>query len=82
LGQLLEMFPLPAGVQMSPVNELPPPRVLLHPASQATLDEQQDPLNVDVEYYEGIVKVNERMTTEDWYQDVRHLEIDFQDDIQ
>ena len=27
------------------------------------------------------VSVNKRMTTQDWYQDVRHFEFDFEDDV-
>jgi len=41
----------------------------------------QDPLQVDLQYHKGTIKVNQRITAPDWYQDVRHLEFGFEDDI-
>lgn len=45
-------------------------------------DKVVDPLLEDKRYHQAWVKVNERITVQDWYQDVRHFEFDFQDDIQ
>jgi len=82
LETLLEMFPLPSGVELTPANVIPPPRVVLEPASQATHDTSQDPLKVDLQYHRGVVKTNERITAADWYQDVRRLEFEFEDNVQ
>ncbi|KAF5329710.1 hypothetical protein D9619_009156 [Psilocybe cf. subviscida] len=77
---LLEMFPLPGGLEIIPPDEIPPPRVLLNPVS--TLNESQDPLKSDLQYHKGVVRTNERITDPFWYQDVRLFEFDVEDDIQ
>jgi sulfite reductase alpha subunit-like flavoprotein len=79
---LLEMAPLPPGVEITPANDVPPPRVSLTSTSQATLDHLQDPLKADLQYHRGIVKTNARITADDWYQDVRHIELEFEDNVQ
>ena len=63
-------------------SEVPPPRVLLSRASQQSLSEQKDPLEADILSHKGVVKVNYRTTSKDWYQDVRHIEIEFDHDVQ
>ncbi len=78
---MLEMFPLSSGAEVSPVTDVPPPRILLSPVPQKMLEEHRDPLETDILYHQGVVKVNERITAEDWYQDVRHIEIEFDHDI-
>ena len=78
---LLEMFPLPAGVEMIPATVMPPPRVSLKLVPQANVDDTQDPLKIDLQYHKGTVKKNQRITAGDWYQDVRHLEIEFGDNV-
>lgn len=82
LGQLLEMFPLPNGSGITPADDTPSPRVLLKPVSHIILEKDQYFLETSVQHHKGIVKVNKRITAEDWYQDVRHIEIGFEDDIQ
>ncbi|KAF6749571.1 hypothetical protein DFP72DRAFT_539431 [Ephemerocybe angulata] len=59
-------------------NATPPSRVILEQASQL---DPVDPIVKDTRYHKASVKVNERITSPDWYQDVRHLEFEFQDDI-
>lgn len=76
------MVPLPLGVEITPANGVPSPRVSLTPTSQATLDHLQDPLKADLQYHQGIVKTNDRVTADDWYQDVRHIELEFEDNVQ
>ena len=51
------------------------------PAVEADLNLSQDPLQVDLQYHKGTIKANRRITAPDWYQDVRHLEFGFEDDI-
>ncbi|KAJ3507247.1 hypothetical protein NLJ89_g6413 [Agrocybe chaxingu] len=78
---LLEMFPLPPGIEMIPVSDIPPARVQLIPAEQETLEKAQDPLKTDLTYHTATVKANTRMTASDWYQDVRLFEFSFEEDI-
>jgi hypothetical protein len=77
---LLELFPLPEGLEIIPPDEIPPPRVLL--SSVSILDESQDPLKSDLQYHKGVVRTNERITDPSWYQDVRLFKFDVEDDIQ
>ncbi|KAF8958554.1 hypothetical protein BDZ97DRAFT_1668283 [Flammula alnicola] len=79
---LLEMFPLAPGVDVAPANAITPPRVLLKTTTQTSLDTLQDPLKTDLHYHKGVLKANNRITAADWYQDVRHLEFEFEDNIQ
>jgi len=76
------MFPLPNDLGLTPVDDIPSPRVLLKPVSYNILEKEQDFIETSVQHHKGIVKVNKRITAEDWYQDVRHIEIGFEDDIQ
>ncbi|PPQ97555.1 hypothetical protein CVT26_002340 [Gymnopilus dilepis] len=81
LKTLLDISPLPPGVEVEPSNTLPSARVSLKPTSQSILDSSVDPLKSDTLYHTATVKKNARITAEDWYQDVRHFEFDFSDDI-
>ncbi|KAG2005800.1 NADPH-ferrihemoprotein reductase [Coprinopsis cinerea AmutBmut pab1-1] len=78
LGTLLQLAPLPAPIELSDTSELPPPRVALESAQDATTT---DPVREDTRYHDAVVKTNTRITAEDWYQDVRHIEFEFEDDI-
>jgi len=78
---LLELCPLPPGTEIIPDNTLPHPRALLRNATQATLEASADPLKTDIQYRKATVQENRRMTATDWYQDVRHLEFRFDDNI-
>ena len=82
LKRLLEISPLPPGIEITAESEVPPPRVLLSPASQKSVLEQKDPLEADILSHKGVVSVNSRTTSKDWYQDVRHIEIEFDHDVQ
>jgi hypothetical protein len=76
------MFPLPPGVNVTPATDMPPPRILLSPVPRNMLEEQKDSFEADLLYHRGVVRVNKRTTALDWYQDVRHIEIGFDHDIQ
>lgn len=78
---MLKMFPLLPSFEVTPVPDIPPPRILLKPVPYKSQKEHEDPLETDALYHRGVVKVNERITAEDWYQDVRHVEIEFDHDI-
>lgn len=75
---LLELFPLPPGVEVAPEG-IPEPRVsvLEGPASpsRVVIADEDDS-------YVATVSINTRITAKDWYQDVRHLELDFDEDLQ
>ncbi|KAJ3508725.1 hypothetical protein NMY22_g16521 [Coprinellus aureogranulatus] len=81
LKTLLQLAPLPSGIE--PVlNTTPPSRVVLEETTADRLDEVVDPLLKDERYHQAWVKANDRITAPDWYQDVRHFEFDFQDEVQ
>ncbi|KAK7439064.1 NAPDH-dependent diflavin reductase [Stygiomarasmius scandens] len=79
-NSLLELLPLPEGLESLPSDYIFPSRVSLKKTSEP--DSFEEPLNSDPAYHDATVKTNIRITAKDWYQDVRHLEFDFEDDIQ
>lgn len=82
LESLLRLYPLPSGLEIISGDDLPPPRVSMTQASTKLLESSVDPLGTDEYYHIAAVKCNRRITAEDWYQDVRHLEFDFANNIQ
>ena len=51
-------------------------------ASVNELESVQDPLVADQRYHRAVVNCNQRITADDWFQDVRHIEFKFQDNLQ
>ncbi|KAF8654746.1 hypothetical protein AX16_003401 [Volvariella volvacea WC 439] len=82
LKTLLALNPLPDGFEMIPETQIPPSRVTIRPATQQEETESLDPLLDDSAYHTGVVKQNQRISANDWNQDVRHFEFEFEDDIQ
>ena len=80
LDALSNQFPLPPGTPTHSTSSIPPSRVTLV-RSDAVIN-GADPLLHDQTYHQAKVKCNERITASDWYQDVRHLELGFDEDIQ
>ena len=78
---LLRLFPLPPHLLPLPAEELSTPRVTLLPATLEELQDATDPLVDDDRYHTFELIRNERITAEDWYQEVRHFEFHCQDDI-
>ncbi|KAI0288475.1 riboflavin synthase domain-like protein [Russula brevipes] len=78
---LLRLYPLPPNLSPLPPEELPTPRVTLLPATSEELRDEPDPLLGDSRYHAFQLVRNERITADDWYQDVRHFEFRCQDDI-
>ena len=75
--------PLPSGLEVLPPNQLPPPRVSIQVTSgDHMLAEDILPQEPETEYHEAFLKENRRITAQDWYQDVRHLEFGFDHPIQ
>lgn len=81
LETLLRLFPLPPGTSVISEENVPPPRVSMTEATADALKVCTDPLQDDGTFHTALVKVNRRITADGWYQDVRHLEFDFEDDI-
>ncbi|KAJ3540375.1 hypothetical protein NM688_g6234 [Phlebia brevispora] len=74
---LLELFPLPPGAEIAP-DTIPEPRVsIIEGAASSTTNG----LTREVDSYRATVSSNKRITAKDWYQDVRHLDLDFEEDI-
>ena len=59
----------------------PSSSVSIADADAKTLAACEDPLKNDPQYYTAAVSCNHRITADDWYQDVRHFELDFDEDI-
>ncbi|KAJ6570238.1 hypothetical protein DFH09DRAFT_1154431 [Mycena vulgaris] len=83
MGKIVEALlltcPLPNNLEIIPATAIPSARVSI--VQDTTLaDIVSAP--VDRGYHSATVKCNTRITTEGWYQDVRHLEFDFADEIQ
>lgn len=79
LKKLVHILPLPPGVVMVPSGSLHGPRV---DVIEALTSSATDPLDSDDDYHKSTVKCNERTTADGWYQDVRHLEFTFEDDLE
>ncbi|KAL5479059.1 TAH18_1 [Sanghuangporus weigelae] len=58
----------------------PPPRIFIT-TSGKTLGSVDDPLVGLNDYHVATVRRNDRITSADWFQDVRHIELDLEDDI-
>jgi len=82
LEALLQLYPLPSGATLVSEDELPLARVSIEETTPEALKGCNDPLEDDNEFHIATVRVNKRVTAKDWFQDVRHLEFDFKDDIQ
>lgn len=81
-GAFLRLFPLPPGINLTPADRLPPPRVSMNESTADALQKCVDPLEHDRTFRVATVKSNKRITANDWYQDVRHFEFQFGDHIQ
>lgn len=77
------MFPLPPELDIIPIDKVPPPRISLKDVPQSGLNSSSsDPTTTETTFHQAVVKANDRITAQDWFQDVRHIELDFEDDIQ
>lgn len=75
---LLKLFPLPPGVEIAPEG-IPEPRVsILDVDAPALPPEVADTKG----HYTATVTANTRITAPDWYQDVRHFDLDLEEDIE
>lgn len=73
---------MPPELDPIPVEKCPPPRILLKDMAQSVWDSSySDSEKTEPTSHKVVVKVNDRITAQDWFQDVRHIELDFEDDI-
>ena len=82
MKSLLQLYPLPPGVNVVPADKLPPPRVALQGSTADALKRCTDPLEEDTNFHFATVKSNTRITADGWYQDVRHFEFELGNDLQ
>lgn len=75
---LLQLFPLPPGLEVVP-DGIPDPRVKILEAVTSSFPSEDQPTKG---YFTATVASNTRITAADWYQDVRHFELDFEEDLQ
>jgi hypothetical protein len=75
---LLLACPLPESFEIIPADIIPAARVSLIKQGQDAAS--GSPLSLY--FHHATVKCNTRITAEDWYQDVRHLEFAFDEEIQ
>ncbi|KAF4588599.1 NAPDH-dependent diflavin reductase [Pleurotus pulmonarius] len=81
---LLEIYPLQPGVQPLSPNAKPNPRASFVASSSQSLDRSSTVSwhsDQKTTYHQATVSKNQRITSQDWYQDVRHFELDFEDDL-
>ncbi|KAJ7178852.1 hypothetical protein C8R43DRAFT_472390 [Mycena crocata] len=79
LETLLLTHPLSPNTEIIPTETIPSPRVSL--VQDSMLDTAAS-ASVDPGLHSATVKSNTRITAGDWYQDVRHLEFEFDHEIQ
>lgn len=84
---LLQIFPLLPDVEPTISDEaLPPPRVTIVKEEKASSSNSSnsavDLLLEDKRYHNATLARFDRITASDWYQDVRHIEFDFAQDVQ
>jgi hypothetical protein len=78
---ILEFYPLPPGLQVLEDKDIPPPRVSMSKPSSSAKYYTLDPLEVDPKYHSATVRCNSRLTADEWYQDVRHIELSLDHEV-
>ncbi|KAF8441065.1 riboflavin synthase domain-like protein [Boletus edulis BED1] len=73
LERLLALYPCDVALKVLPTLGKYPPRVETANVSAETAC--TDPLDADQKYWDVTVQCNRRITAEDWFQDVRHIEL-------
>ncbi|CCL99816.1 uncharacterized protein FIBRA_01840 [Fibroporia radiculosa] len=81
LEKLLLLCPLPPGTSISPAGDLPPPRVEITNLDFTGMDSFREPIEINTRYHKARMTCNSRITADDWYQDVRHFEFEFSENI-
>lgn len=79
--QLLATFPLPPGVAVLPDGK-PLPRVHVVEGYDPSLAVGKLSISGRQDYLTATIARNDRITAQDWYQDVRHFDLDFDEDLE
>ncbi|KAL5520238.1 hypothetical protein ACEPAG_9451 [Sanghuangporus baumii] len=74
------LLPPPLDGTIEDPDVLPPPRISMT-TSGKTLGSVDDLLAVFKDHHAATVRRNDRITSADWFQDVRHIELDLEDDV-
>lgn len=77
---LVALFPLPPGLDIAPADLLRPSRITIT-SLQETRIEHPTPQNGQSLHF-ATLKTNQRITADDWYQDVRHMEFELDSQIE
>jgi sulfite reductase alpha subunit-like flavoprotein len=73
---LLDIYPLSPGLEVLEETGTPPPRVQMKKASAPiSIMDHHPPGHI------ATVRCNQRITAQDWYQDVRHIEFSFNEEL-
>lgn len=77
---LLTNLPLPEDLQILPASQLPNPRINI------ALQDTKTPIPFLFEepatvYHDALLIKNQRITSPEWYQDVRHVTFSFQENL-
>ncbi|KAF9040091.1 hypothetical protein BJ165DRAFT_1531064 [Panaeolus papilionaceus] len=81
LESLVEEYPLPPNTEVQTGTRLPPSRVKFEPTTGQQLQHAVDPFVEDLHSHKATVMENKRITADDWYQDVRHFEFEFDEPV-
>jgi sulfite reductase alpha subunit-like flavoprotein len=72
---LLALFPLPQGLEILPAHHLRPSRITMTSCRDITDTQHTAPQSPGTPAF-ATLKSNRRITSQDWYQNVRHLEFE------
>lgn len=78
---LEQLLPPPPDAMFESPDALPPPRITISSSSGSPSIAREDPLGEAHDYHLATVRCNDRITAADWFQDVRHIELDLEDDV-
>ncbi|KAF8588109.1 riboflavin synthase domain-like protein [Ramaria rubella] len=73
---LLTLYPMPPGLEIVPADHLRPPRISLTPRGENEALTRTSQVGEEKPPLWATLRTNQRITSEDWYQDVRHIEFD------
>ncbi|PVF92410.1 riboflavin synthase domain-like protein [Serendipita vermifera] len=79
--KLAELYPLPESLEFLPANQLPSPRAKITVEESGAVKEIL-PVEPATTYHHATLLSNDRITSPDWYQDVRHLVFQFDEKLE
>ena len=80
-SSLEELLPPPLAMTFEDSDSLPHPRISISTSPGQMPSLVEDPLETADSYHLATMKRNDRITAMDWFQDVRHIELDLHDDV-